>query len=154
MFIQDPLSFDFKVAWNKPKWPFWSKFNIFLKNWNFLEFNEKQNGNACSIYFIDVYSWIYTCIQSISKILWSGNIRSKSRISFWLWVMDKLVFGTWENMHHLLSRFLFLKNWTGSRKRAKNTFRNADIHQNSPFLEQNRRYIKQFKYSHFTVTHF
>ena len=28
---------------------------------------------------------------------------------FWLWVMDKLVFGTWENMHHLLSRFLFLK---------------------------------------------
>ena len=81
--------------------------STFLKN--FLECSDKQNGNACSIYFIDLYSWIYTCIQSISKILWSGNIQSKSRIFFWLWVMDKLVFGTWENMHHLLSRFLFLK---------------------------------------------
>ena len=101
--------FDLKTARKLTKMAFSVKTYHFRKNLNFLEFSEKQNGNACSIYFIDLYSWIYTCIQSKSKILWSGNIRSKSRIFFWLWVMDKLVFGTWENMHHLLSRFLFLK---------------------------------------------
>ena len=98
----------------------WSKIIIskIHEKWIFLKirleifFEFTENGNACSIYFIDLYILEYTRVFNQFQKFCGAEIFNQNLESFfWLWVMDKLVFGTWENMHHLLSRFLFLKSW-------------------------------------------